>query len=135
MKWTDIKAHEMGETAIRVLFAADHRILCAAVARMLNAEPDIEVVGQASDGLDALEQARQLRPDVVVMDLTMPRLNGIEATRRITAEMPDVRVVALSMHDHADAADVMLEAGAAAYVTKGAPSETLLSAIRRAERE
>lgn len=115
---------------IRVLLADDHRILREGLAGILGVEPDIKVVGEASDGQMALELARKLRPDVVVMDVTMPRMNGQEATKRLKAEMPEVRVIALSMHSREDMAAAMKQAGACAYFTKGGPSELLVAAVR-----
>ena len=115
---------------VRVLLVDDHKIVREGLAGLLEMEGDIEVVGQASDGQMAVELVRQLRPDVVSMDITMPRMNGIEATRQITAEFPDIRVVGLSMHESSDMARAMQQAGAATYVSKDAPSEELLRAIR-----
>jgi DNA-binding NarL/FixJ family response regulator len=100
----------------------------------LSVEPDVEVVGEAVDGLEAIEQVERLAPDVVVMDISMPRLNGVEATRRIREAFPQVTVVGLSMH----AADYMarptLEAGAATFLDKSMPAETFPIAIRLAAR-
>lgn len=118
--------------AIRVLLADDHKILRQGLAGLLAEEPGIEVVGEASDGAMAVEMAAAMRPDVVVMDITMPRLSGIEATRRITRELPGVRVIGLSMHSEADMAAALREAGAVGYLTKGGPSEALIEAIRSA---
>jgi DNA-binding NarL/FixJ family response regulator len=88
-------------------------------------------VGEASSGAEAVELARSLRPDVVVMDISMPGMSGIEATQRITAEAPSIRVVGLSMYDEQDLAETMLRAGAAAYVTKGGPAQTLIDTLLR----
>jgi DNA-binding NarL/FixJ family response regulator len=95
-------------------------------------EPDMEVVGQAADGQEAVELTAMVRPDVVLMDVTMPRLDGIEATRRIKSEMPYVRVIGLSMHEKEDLARAMQEAGAVAYLSKNGCSETLIETIRAA---
>jgi signal transduction histidine kinase/CheY-like chemotaxis protein len=115
---------------IRVLLADDHKLLREGLANLLRDQPGIEVVSEACDGEMAVELARQWRPDVVLMDVSMPRLSGPEATRVISRELPDVQVIGLSMHDRSDMASAMFEAGAAAYVTKGAPSENLIAAIR-----
>jgi DNA-binding NarL/FixJ family response regulator len=116
--------------AIRLLLADDHELVRNELARILEAEPDFEVVAQAADGRAAVELARQLRPDVVLMDVNMPELNGIEAARELTKELSDVHVIGLSMHDGDEVATAMLEAGASAYMTKGSPVESLLRKIR-----
>jgi DNA-binding NarL/FixJ family response regulator len=119
---------------IRILLADDHKILREGLAGLLREQEDFEVVSEASDGLMAVAMAHDTRPDVIVMDVTMPRLNGVEATRRIREELPDVAVVGLSMHSQEDMAESMRGAGAVAYVTKGAPSDILTAAIRQAYR-
>jgi signal transduction histidine kinase/ActR/RegA family two-component response regulator len=119
-----------GEGRIRVLLVDDHRILRMGLASLLRSEADIEVVGEAVDGQMAIEMSRELRPDVVVMDITMPRMNGIDATRRILAEAPSVRVIGMSMHEQDDMANAMRSAGAVAYLTKGCPSDELCQVIR-----
>ncbi len=119
-----------GYRTIRVLLADDHRIVREGLATMLMEEDDIQVVGQAADGQEAIELAVKTRPDVVLMDVTMPRVNGIEATRQITREMPRVRVIGLSMHDKKDLAQAMHDAGAAAYLTKTGCCEILIDTIR-----
>lgn len=114
-----------------VLVVDDHRIVREGVVRLLQSEPDIDVVGEANDGESAIEMAHRLHPDVVVMDINMPGMNGIEATRRIHADLPGIRVIGLSMHAEADRADDMLKAGACTYLSKGGPSEDLIAAIRK----
>lgn len=116
--------------AIRVLLADDHKILREGLAGLLAEELDIEVIAEAADGQEAVELARRLRPDVVVMDITMPRLSGIEATRRIREELDGVSVIGLSIHEERDMSAAMHEAGACAYLNKAGPSEVLISAIR-----
>jgi signal transduction histidine kinase len=115
---------------IRVLLADDHHVMRQGLAMLLKEHRDIEVVGQASDGQMAVDLARQLCPDIIIMDVTMPRLTGVEATQIITAEMPEVRVIGLSLHDEADMGVAMRRAGAAAYLCKGGPAEDLVAAIR-----
>jgi DNA-binding NarL/FixJ family response regulator len=100
------------------------------LAALVEAQEDIEVVGQAADGQEALDMARRLRPDVVVMDIIMPKLHGFEATQRISAELPGVKVIGLSMHQEEDFARAMREAGAVAYLSKSRPMEELVGAIR-----
>jgi DNA-binding NarL/FixJ family response regulator len=97
--------------------------------RLISEQPDIQVVGEAANGLEAFEIARQLRPDAIVMDISMPEMDGIEATRRIKAELPDVRVIGLSMHDNQYLSKTLRDAGIEAFVSKTASSSTLLKAI------
>ncbi len=118
------------EKKIRVLVVDDHAIVRQGLVRLFTAEPDIEVVGEASGGHAAVASARQLLPDVVVMDVRMRDGDGIEAARTMHAEFPEVRVIGLSMFDEVEQTEMMREAGAAAYISKIAPSETLISAIR-----
>jgi CheY-like chemotaxis protein len=116
--------------SIRVLLADDHDLLREGVARLLGEEQDIKVVGEASDGEEAVRIFKELRPDVVVMDITMPKVNGIAATTQIKEVDPDVRIIGLSMHTVEDMSAAMRSAGADAYLTKGGASETLVRAIR-----
>ena len=88
----------MQNKKIRVLLADDHKILRAGVGMLIGAQEDMDVVGEARTGRDAVEEAAKLRPDLIVMDISMPELNGIEATRQICAELPQTKVLALSMH-------------------------------------
>ncbi|HUT89783.1 MAG TPA: MASE3 domain-containing protein [Thermoguttaceae bacterium] len=117
---------------IRVLLADDHELLREGLVSLLRDQPDMEVVGEASDGEAAVDLALKTRPDVVIMDVSMPQLSGIEATRRITATDPDIRVIGLSMHEQADMAGAMRRAGAVAYLPKDGPVEELIAAIRHA---
>lgn len=116
---------------IRVLLVDDHEILRKGIRSLLQSHTDIEVVGEAADGLEAVDLARRLVPHVVIMDLSMPRLDGIEATRAIVQERPETRVIGLSMRDGDDAAAAMRNAGAFAHVAKGGPPESLITVIRR----
>jgi DNA-binding NarL/FixJ family response regulator len=115
---------------IRVLLADDHELLRAGLVGLLEEEPDMEVVGEAGDGQTAVELAQRTDPDVVLMDITMPLVNGIEATRRIMRLMPRVQVIALSMHDRDSMAGAMCKAGAAAYVSKDDCCNVLVQTIR-----
>lgn len=115
---------------IRVVLVDDHSVVRKGVRDFLEEEPDIEVVGEASDGLQAVDLAIQLQPDVVVMDIKMPRLSGVDATRRIRVTAPKVRVLALTAYDDDPYVFGLLEAGAAGYVLKTAESRELVRAIR-----
>ncbi|MFA6112163.1 MAG: response regulator, partial [Candidatus Latescibacterota bacterium] len=117
---------------IRVMLVDDHGVMRQGLAAILSDEKDIEIVGQACDGLEAVEMAPRLLPDVILMDFSMPRMDGVEATRRIHAELPHIRIIGLSMYEEADRAESMIAAGAAAYVTKSGRSDVLLAAIRNA---
>lgn len=115
---------------IRVLVADDHHIVRAGVRLMLNAQEDIEVVGEASDGQEALDLVAKLEPDVVLMDIAMPNLNGLEATRRIKESHPGVQVLALTMHDNEEYFFRLLRAGGSGYLLKKAAPTELVEAIR-----
>ncbi len=113
-----------------ILLVDDHRIVREGLRTLLGQQPDLEVVGEAADGRDAVTQARLLRPDVIVMDIAMPELNGVEATRLILAESPQVRIVALSMYADRRFVAEILRAGALGYVLKDGAFEELALAIR-----
>jgi DNA-binding NarL/FixJ family response regulator len=115
---------------LRILLVDDHAMLRQALGSLLDQEVDFEVVAQASDGRQALDQVRQEKPDVVVMDLTMPHLNGIEATRQIKAECPQVQIVALSQHTDRRFVVGMFQSGATGYVVKEEIFTELARAIR-----
>ena len=126
-------AAEMSDSTafpVQVLIADDHAMMTDGLSRLLDAQPDLEIVGHAEDGRQAVELAMRLRPDVIVMDISMPELNGIEATRRILAELPDTRIIGLSMHADPDIAEEMLRAGAMDYIVKTAVADRLVDAIR-----
>ncbi len=117
---------------IRVLLADDHVVMRQGLSLLLGDEPDIEIIAEASDGEEAVELARRLRPDVVLMDFSMPRMDGVEATRTIHGELPEIRIIGLSMYEEADRASAMRHAGAVAYLTKSGKPDVLLAAIRSA---
>jgi DNA-binding NarL/FixJ family response regulator len=118
------------DTTIRVLLVDDHAVLRAGLRVLLEAERDIQIVGEAGSGEEGIRKAEELRPDVVVMDLSMPRMDGLEATRRITAAGLPVRVLVLTVDAEADSLVPVLEAGAIGYVAKGASDGQLVEAIR-----
>ena len=114
----------------RVLLADDHAILRAGLAMLVRAQPDLEVVAEAADGVEALEKVRRTKPDVVILDLTMPRMNGFDALREIVRDVPETKVLVLTMHDDPAYGRSLLAAGALGYVTKKAADRELLTAIR-----
>jgi len=123
-----------GPTDIRVLLVDDHEMVRQGLATMLDFEPDIVVVGEAANGREALRLTHALRPDVVIMDITMPVMDGLEATRRISAEVPGVRVIGVSLHESSDMARAMQEAGAVGFLSKAGPTDRLVHEIRAAAR-
>jgi DNA-binding NarL/FixJ family response regulator len=115
---------------IRIILADDHTILRDGLSRSFEQESDIKVIGQASDGHSAVDLVRELRPDVVIMDIGMPDLNGVEATRKITKNHPQVKVIGLSMHSSDKYVREMFKAGASGYLLKNCPFEELTKAVR-----
>lgn len=118
----------------RILLADDHAVVRRGFRMILNAQDDLEVVGEVSNGREAVAAATELQPDVAVMDVTMPELNGIEATRRIAEISPRTRVLALSMHKDAVYVREILRAGARGYLLKDSPEGDFLSAVRAVAR-
>jgi DNA-binding NarL/FixJ family response regulator len=116
---------------IRVLLADDHNVVRNGVRQILEDEGDITIVAEASDGQAAVDKALALQPDVVVMDVRMPLLSGVEATRRIRQDAPSVAVLVLSAYDNDPYITALLEAGAAGYVLKTADSATIVRALRQ----
>jgi len=119
---------------IRLLVADDHPVVRAGLRTLLRAQPDMEVVGEAEDGETAIELAIELAPDIVVMDITMGDVSGIRATREIRQQLPQVKVLVLTMHDNEEYLRQMLEAGATGYVLKQAVDSELSVAIRAVQR-
>ncbi len=129
MEPTDISG-----TTLRLLIADDQPLIRRALAMILASEPGIEVVGQAADGLEAIEMALATSPDVVIMDLQMPRASGVVATREITAQRPQTRVVVLTTFDHDDLVFDAIRAGAQAYLLKDASEDEVLETVRAVHR-
>ena len=117
------------QQAAMVLLVDDHPLVRKGLRTLLESEANLAVVGEASDGAKAIDQVKALSPDVIVMDISMPNLNGIEATRSILAQAPDTRIVALSIHSEKRFVDDMLQAGAMGYVLKDSVPEELVRAI------
>ncbi len=113
----------------RVLLVDDHAVVRGGLKMLLAADPDLEIVGEAETGAEGLRLADQLQPDVILMDISMPDMNGIEATRRVKAEHPEIAVLALTMHEDDQYFFEMLDAGASGYVPKRAAPNDLISAI------
>jgi len=118
----------------RILLADDHAIIRQGLCSLLETQPDIEVVGAADDGRKALELARELKPDVVIMDVSMPNLNGIDAARKIVSDCPGVKIIALSMHSSRRFVSGMLKAGASGYILKECLFDELIGAIETVSR-
>ncbi|MGH2364110.1 MAG: response regulator [Chloroflexota bacterium] len=121
-------------TKIRVLVADDHAILRDGIRLLLRSQPDIEVVGEAADGKDALQKAQELHPGVVLMDIGMPVVNGLEATFQIKRALPDTKVLILTQHDNDEYVHRILQAGASGYVLKRSAGAELVSAILAVDR-
>jgi DNA-binding NarL/FixJ family response regulator len=119
---------------VRILLADDHGLVRAGLRRILEAEPDLVVVAEASDGAEAVELARTASPDLAVLDVSMPRMTGLQAAREIARRAPQVRTLMLSMHDNEQYFFSALQAGACGYVLKSAADEDLVAACRAASR-
>lgn len=115
---------------IKILLAEDHAVVREGTKKLLESQPDFEVVGEAGDGEEAVELTKQLHPEVVIMDITMPKLSGIEATKQIKALYPSTAVLVLTGYDHDEYVFALIEAGAAGYLLKEATGDELIDAIR-----
>lgn len=124
--------NDEGAVSIRLLIADDHALVRSGLRSMLQREPDIEIVGEACNGREAVELCRSLGPDLVLMDVRMPEMDGLEATRAVKHEHPGLGVLMVTMHENRDYMLEATKAGAAGYVLKDASREELLSAVRRA---
>ncbi len=127
-------AHPARAGRIRVLLADDHPVIRKSLVELLGACSDMEVLSTASDGEEAIALSRELLPDVVIMDLNMPKLGGVDATRLITTEIPEIRVIGLSTHADGKAGAAMRKAGAVAYLCKDCPPVKLIATIRACTR-
>ncbi len=116
--------------SIKILLADDHAIMRQGLRSLIEKQPDMEVVGEAEDGRKAVELVRELLPDIVIMDITMPNLNGVEASRQITGEFPKVKIIALSINSNRRFVTDMLGAGATGYVLKECLFDELVQAIQ-----
>lgn len=116
--------------SIRILLADDHPVVRDGLAAMLSTQPDFAVIGQAASGADAVRQAQQLQPDVIVLDLEMPELDGVEALRQIQAANPSARVIVFTAFDTDERIVAAIQAGASGYLLKGSPRDELFRAVR-----
>ncbi len=116
---------------IRILLAEDHKVVREGTRRLLESQEDFEVVGEASDGVEAVDLAKKCKPEIIIMDVSMPRLNGIEATRQIKALYPNMAILVLTGYDNDEYVFALLEAGAAGYLLKESSGEELIDAIRQ----
>ena len=115
---------------LRILLADDHKIIRDGLKLLVNDQPDMHVVGEAGNGREVLEKAGELKPNVVVMDLSMPEMNGLQATARLKEERPEIKVVALTVHEDESYLRQLCQAGAAGYVLKRSAGDELIQAIR-----
>jgi two-component system, NarL family, response regulator NreC len=115
---------------LHILLADDHAVVREGLKRLIDTEPDMKVIAAASDGAEALEKAVRLCPDVAVIDVSMPKLNGADATRRLRKECPSTKVLALTVHEDTSYLRALLDAGASGYVLKRAAADELINAIR-----
>jgi two-component system, NarL family, response regulator LiaR len=122
---------ELAMEKIRIILAEDHKVVREGTRRLLESQSDFEVVGEASDGVEAVDLAKKLKPEIVIMDVSMPRLNGIEATKQIKALYPNMAILVLTGYDDDEYVFALLEAGAAGYLLKESSGEELIDAIRQ----
>ena len=115
---------------MRVLVADDHKLFRMGFVQLLAQEPTLNVIGEAADGNQAVQLARQLKPDVLILDVSMPGLNGIQVAAQVSRELPLTRIVGLSMHEDSVMAKAMYDAGVTAYLNKGVSPEEILSVLR-----
>lgn len=118
--------------SITILLADDHTIVRQGLARLLEEQPNLKVIGEATDGRHAVEKANQLKPDIVIMDIAMPRLNGIEAAKRIRKNLPETKILILSMYSHEHYIHELIETGVSGYLLKESSGRDIIKAIHAA---
>ena len=119
-------------TPVRIMLADDHTIVRQGLARLLEEQPNLKVIGEATNGRDAIEKAQQLKPDILIMDIAMPRLNGIEAAKRIRKQLPETKILILSMYSHEHYIYELIEAGISGYLLKESSGRDIIKAIHAA---
>ncbi len=117
---------------VRIMLADDHTIVRQGLARLLEEQPDLKVIGEATNGRDAVDKAKQLKPDVVILDIAMPRLNGIEAAKRIRKHLPETKILILSMYSHEHYIHELFETGISGYLLKESSGRDIIKAIHAA---
>ena len=127
---SDIESKGNGHSVVRILIADDHDIVRKGIALILQSQPDMEVAGEAVNGLDAVKLAESLAPDIILMDIDMPDLTGLEATKQISQSLPDISVLMLTAYDREDFLFEALQAGASGYVLKAGSVDDLIHSIR-----
>jgi PAS domain S-box-containing protein len=127
---TQLESSKLPNDKVRVLVADDHKLFREGLISLISQEPYVQIVGQAADGEEAVRLARELKPQIMLVDVSMPKLNGIQVATCITSELPGTQIIGLSMHEFDDMAEAMRKAGAAAYCPKSGPSEQLLAELR-----
>jgi len=121
--------------SIRILIADDHTIVRQGLARLLEEQPDLKVVGEATNGKKAIDRALELEPDIVIMDIAMPRMNGLEAAKRIRKQLPGTKILILSMYSHEHYIHDLLETGVSGYLLKDSSGRDIIKAIRAAMKD
>jgi CheY-like chemotaxis protein/anti-sigma regulatory factor (Ser/Thr protein kinase) len=132
--FSSLSPNTLRDHGIRILLVDDHALVRQGIRGILDVQLDIQVVGEAQNGLEAIEYTRTLHPDLIVMDVNMPKLNGIEATRRIVKEFPSMPIIGLSVQEDTQVQELMLEAGAVMYLTKNGIASQLVDSIRQSVR-
>ena len=130
-EWAQATTRLRKRRTIRVMLVDDHLVVRDGLAALLRQERDLEVVAEAGDGRQAIERAREEQPDVILMDIMMPEMDGIVATRIIKSLLPKIKIVGLSLFEERQMRDSMMEAGASAYISKSEGAQTLVETIRR----
>jgi DNA-binding NarL/FixJ family response regulator len=116
--------------SIKVILADDHALMRHGLRLIIDSQEDMEVVGEASDGFEALELAEKLRPDIILMDIAMPRCDGLEATRRVKRRLPEIKIIVLTVHEEAESLFEALQGGARGFLLKKARADELIAALR-----